>query len=319
MSKKMRFVEIKEFKQIAETGSFEGLLSPYGNVDAGGDIVEPGSYTKTLKEQGNTRPLLWQHKPDQPVGLITLEDRPDGLWCKGQILMEIPTGQTAYAVIKAGIVKGLSIGFESVKESVKAGVRHLTEIKLYEGSIVTFPMNFSALISSVKTAKENKDDFNEELAEIQTLDARYQLVQALQSALSSVTWADLTREEKIALIATILQQFLDAYTAFFPVYLDTLTELYGDMEMWSAREPEIKARLAKAGAMFSAPNKKAIKDICDVIMGAHTDLSALISTEAVDDTSKEGAAALEKKTEPESHSAEEKSLIQKIIDSLSTN
>jgi HK97 family phage prohead protease len=65
----------------------KGLLSPYGNVDATGDVVEPGAYTKTLKDRGNKIPLLWQHRRTLPIGELTLEERPDGLWCKGQLLM----------------------------------------------------------------------------------------------------------------------------------------------------------------------------------------------------------------------------------------
>src|SRR5436190_1128366 len=85
-----------EIKEVSAEGSFEGLLSPYGNVDGGGDVVEPGAYTKTLQEQGATRPMLWQHKTDVPIGSLTLEDRPEGLWCKGQLLMSDPDAQRAY-------------------------------------------------------------------------------------------------------------------------------------------------------------------------------------------------------------------------------
>jgi Escherichia/Staphylococcus phage prohead protease len=144
-----------EIKEIAEDGSFEGLLSPYGNVDEGGDVVEPGAYTKTIQERGNKVPLLWQHKTDIPIGDLTLEDRADGLWCKGQLLMALEEAQKAYLLIKAGIVKGLSIGFDAIKESYVNSVRRLKEIKLYEGSIVTFPMNEQALITSVKSAVDN--------------------------------------------------------------------------------------------------------------------------------------------------------------------
>src|SRR6185503_21128582 len=99
-----------EIKEISAEGSFEGLLSPYGNVDGGGDVVERGAYVKTLKDQGPTRPMLWQHKTDMPIGELTLEDRSEGLWCKGQLLMALPEAQKAYLLIKARIVKGLSIG-----------------------------------------------------------------------------------------------------------------------------------------------------------------------------------------------------------------
>jgi HK97 family phage prohead protease len=266
-----------EIKEISAEGTFEGLLSPYGNVDQGADLVEPGAYTKTLQEQGNKRPLLWQHKSDTPVGEIVLEDRPEGLWCKGQLLMALPEAQKAYLLIKSRIVKGLSIGFEAVKDAIENGVRRLKEIKLYEGSIVTFPMNESALIASVKRAGvgETKDDFNEELTEIQLQDACYQMRYALAQALSSIVWANLTREEKLTAAETIIQQFHDAFMAYLPAYLDMLTEQYGEMETWSKKRFE-----TKEGRKFSAATMESMKAACDQIKGGHESLLALLAPEA---------------------------------------
>lgn len=288
-----------EIKEISAEGTFEGLLSPYTNVDQGGDVVLPGAYTKTLQEQGLTRPMLWQHKTDVPIGDLTLDDRPDGLWCKGQLLMELPEAQKAYLLIKARIVKGLSIGFEAVKESVQGGVRQLKEIKLYEGSIVTFPMNEAALITSVKAAREAKGDFNEELAEIQLNDAGYQLRYALSQALSSMFWSGLNKEQIITAAETVIQQFSDAYMAYLPMYVDMLTEYYGDLETWSAKRLE-----TKAGKKISAATKSSLTAAHEQIKSATDILAALLADEADardDDTSKAKAAAIQ--TEPVNHSA----------------
>ena len=64
-TKNVRFA----FKGLTEAGTFEGCLSPYGNVDNGGDIVEPGAYSKTLNDQGGSRVLLWQHMTSEPIGV----------------------------------------------------------------------------------------------------------------------------------------------------------------------------------------------------------------------------------------------------------
>jgi HK97 family phage prohead protease len=136
-------------KQVAADGSFEGSLAVYGNVDLGGDIIEPGAFTKTIKERGDQVPMLWQHDSKRPIGMLTLIDDPDALRVKGQLLMELPDAKNAYILIKARIVKGLSIGFDTLKDTVEGAVRHLLEIRLWEGSIVTFPMNEQALITSV--------------------------------------------------------------------------------------------------------------------------------------------------------------------------
>lgn len=204
--------------------------------------------------------------------------------------MALPEAQKAYLLLKARIVKGLSIGFEAIKDSVVNGVRHLNEIKLYEGSVVTFPMNDMALITSVKGKGETKDDFNEELTEIQLSDAGYQMRQALSQALSSLFWSGLKKEEIITAAEVIIQQFSDAYMAYVPAYIDMLTEYYGDMETWSKKRME-----RKAGAKISAATKTTLTSAHDHLKSATDLLSALIDPEAVDDTSESKAAP---KTEP---------------------
>jgi len=280
-----------EVKEISEQGTFEGLLSPYGNVDAGGDIIEPGAFTKTLQDRGNTRPLMWEHR--EPIGELALDDRSDGLWVRGTLLMDLPEAKKAYLLLKARIAKGLSIGFKAIKAPIEGGIRHLKEIKLFEGSIVMFPMNELAQVISVKAAGaagEDKADFNTELARLQTLEAFVQMPSALWAALRSVVWADLSREEKIAATATVLEQFTEGFTAFFPVYLDALEESHGPMETWSRELLE-----TKAGAKFSAATQKSMIAACEKIQAGHDDMLALISKEAetggdADSTSKGEAA-----------------------------
>jgi hypothetical protein len=179
-------------------------------------------------------------------------------------------------------------------------VRHLKEIKLYEGSVVTFPMNESALITSVKGKAEIKGDFNEELTEIQLGDAGYQMRYALQCALSSITWAEMTREEKIAAAAIVIQQFTDAYMAYYPAYLDMLSEMYGGMETWNAKRFE-----TKAGKKISAATKEQIQSACDHAKSTNDILLALLAEEAGDEksTTPEVKAAAEPKSEPVDHSA----------------
>jgi hypothetical protein len=285
-------------------------------VDGGGDVVEPGAYTKTLKDQGNKRPMLWQHKTDVPIGELTLEDRPEGLWCTGQLLMALPEAQKAYLLIKAKIVKGLSIGFAAVKDAVENGVRKLKEIKLYEGSVVTFPMNETALIASVKARAEGKGDFNEELNEIQLQDAGYQMFSALRYALGSLVWADLTREEKITAAEVVIQQFTDAWMAYFPAYIDLLAEMYGGLEMMAAKRLE-----HKSGRMISAANREVIQGACDqmkqgheMVKTAHETLTALIADGAATDKTA-GTPEVKAAPKPEpvpGHSATLSSKIQNV-------
>jgi hypothetical protein len=123
-------------------------------VDLGNDQIERGAFKQTLL-QNASYPLLWQHKSDQPIGMASLSDSPAGLVIDGQLCLEVDEAKTAYTLLKAGVVKGLSIGYDTVRDSIDAaGIRHLEELKLWEVSVVTFPMNQSATVSSIKSLDE---------------------------------------------------------------------------------------------------------------------------------------------------------------------
>ena len=86
--------------------------------------------------------MLWQHDPAQPIGVWD-EVREDlkGLWVSGRILTDVDRGREAAALIGAGAMDGLSIGYRTVTAEKDAkGRRLLRELELWEVSLVTFPM-----------------------------------------------------------------------------------------------------------------------------------------------------------------------------------
>src|SRR5690606_22323270 len=79
-----------------------------------------------------------------------------GLYVKGRLFVdEVARAREAYALLREGVVTGLSIGYrarESYREA--SGARVLTEIELLEVSMVTFPANDRARIAPVKSERE---------------------------------------------------------------------------------------------------------------------------------------------------------------------
>ncbi len=122
-----------------------GYASLFGATDQGGDIVQAGAYQTSLGKvsaQKRSIKMLWQHDPAQPIGVWD-EVREDekGLWVKGRILTDVVKGREAAALIEAGAIDGLSIGYRTVRAHKGAdGQRHLDEVELWEVSLVTFPM-----------------------------------------------------------------------------------------------------------------------------------------------------------------------------------
>ena len=129
----------------AEGMAIEGYASLFDRADQGGDIVRRGAYTASLArlaEGGGRVRMLWQHDPARPIGVwdkIREDDR--GLWVKGHLLADVSQAREAAALIEAGAIDGLSIGYRTVSaERDGKGCRLLTEIELWEISLVTFPM-----------------------------------------------------------------------------------------------------------------------------------------------------------------------------------
>jgi HK97 family phage prohead protease len=150
-------VERRDFnlkiKSTNADGTFTGLGAVYNNVDLGNDKILPGAFTRTLAGSKQF-PLLWQHNQSDPIGTAKVTDTPQGLMVEGQLLLSDPTAAKAYTFMKAGVIKGLSIGYDTIQASYDGDVRNLTELRLWEVSCVTFPMNEMALVSSVKSLSD---------------------------------------------------------------------------------------------------------------------------------------------------------------------
>lgn len=154
-----------EIKEVTETGVIEGYASVFGDLDQGGDKVQAGAFGESLSKsyrEGRKIKMLWQHNPDEPIGVWdeVVEDG-KGLRVKGALVMEVGRAREAHALMKAGAIGGLSIGYRTVQSKPDGNVRILEKLDLYEVSPVTFPMLRSAKITDVKG--EGVDDLVDKL------------------------------------------------------------------------------------------------------------------------------------------------------------
>lgn len=137
----------------------EGYASYFGKCDKGGDVVQPGAYGASLaalSAKGGSVKMLWQHDPAQPIGVWD-EVREDskGLHVKGRLLRDVEKGREAAALIGAGAIDGLSIGYRTVRaKKDDKGRRLLSELELWEVSLVTFPMLPDARVGAKGDALE---------------------------------------------------------------------------------------------------------------------------------------------------------------------
>lgn len=249
-------------KELTEEGTFSGVASVYGAVDLGNDVVEKGAFTKTIRERKGKVKILWQHEIKSPIGSGTLRDTPEGLVVDGELAMDVQQAREAHSLMKKGILDGLSIGFETVKDAITEGVRHLKELKLWEVSVVTFPMQLDARVTDVKAAQppEEKRMFDESLELIELYGKRYQLINALGDSLDSIVWSSsLDRGTKITQVDQTIEQFHLAYNEFIPRYIDALaTEGFSDKTTLELKEAKRWSDDARARISSAVDNLKAL-------------------------------------------------------------
>lgn len=146
-----------QVKAVEADGSFEGYCAVFGNLDAVGDIIKAGAFKDSLKEHksnGTMPAMLWQHDRKQPIGVYaSMKEDTHGLFVNGKLLKDdVRQAGEAYALLKAGAISGMSIGYYARDYSVdeKTFVRTLKKLDLVEASLVTFPANDKARVTGVK-------------------------------------------------------------------------------------------------------------------------------------------------------------------------
>lgn len=190
-----------------EFGQIEAYGAVFNNIDAGNDMILPGSFKRTIagsqkrakaREKKYLFPMLWSHDTAELIGGWSDVDEDNfGLKCKGEIALATQRGREYYALAKAGMSDQFSIIYDVPQGGSKynkSGVRELSEIRLYTIDPVVLAMNDETLLVGVKSAdgeSPQKKDFNT-------------LYMATQSADALEDWGDL--------VNTLTQAMMQAFS-----------------------------------------------------------------------------------------------------------
>lgn len=149
-----RAYSVLEVKNLEEDKRVISGVATTPSPDRVGDIVEPLGV-----KFNNPLPLLHHHRSDQPVGHVTFK-RPtkNGIAFEARLPHIKEDGplktrvDTAWAEVKAGLVRGVSIGFRSIdSEFMDNGGVRFKESEVFELSLVTIPANAEANIQTIKS------------------------------------------------------------------------------------------------------------------------------------------------------------------------
>lgn len=125
-----------------DAGTFEALVSVFGNVDLAGDRVVKGAFAKSLErwgDSGDPIPILWAHQWDNPQahlgGVLEAEERDDGLWIRGKL--DVDERDTYASLIwrkmKSRLVREFSFAYDVLDEkAADDGANELLELELLE-------------------------------------------------------------------------------------------------------------------------------------------------------------------------------------------
>jgi len=126
---------------------FAGYAGLFNIADADRDTIRKGAFIRTLARRRTPLPLLWQHRPDQAIGIIqsAAEDR------RGLRIVALVerTDHRAAQMLKQGEVSGLSFGYRAREARSTNGARELLGIDLFEISLVTHPLQYGARVHLV--------------------------------------------------------------------------------------------------------------------------------------------------------------------------
>jgi HK97 family phage prohead protease len=153
-----------EIKSIDESSRIIKGIASTPSTDHAGDIVEPKGARFTLPI-----PLLSQHDHGSPIGMVKTARVTDaGIEIEAEIAKDsgLDYVDRAWRQMKAGLVRGLSIGFRATKaEPIKGGGYRFKEWKWLELSAVTIPCNAEASITSIKRFDFLATQFGSEFSE----------------------------------------------------------------------------------------------------------------------------------------------------------
>lgn len=154
-----------------------GYFSAFGNVDSDGDIMMPGAFAKTIQERGpgGTDEIkhLRQHSRDDAFGRIkVLKEDATGLYFETEAY-STARAQDTLVLYQEGFFNQHSVGFQIIQgewsESAKAF--QIKEVRLWEGSAVTWGANPKTPVSGIKGAF-TQEELDEYLLSLSTLKSR---------------------------------------------------------------------------------------------------------------------------------------------------
>ena len=148
--------EVQQFK-VAKNTDPEGqrIIEGYfttADIDRTGDVSMPSAFEKTMVEYMKNPVVAYMHDWKKAIGkVVDYKIDGKGVWIQAEIAKGVGWIDELWTLIQQGVLKGFSFGYKTLKnkplEVEGKKVNQLLEIELFEISVVSIPMNASALFT----------------------------------------------------------------------------------------------------------------------------------------------------------------------------
>ena len=166
---KSAYIECKATSPTSKNGTIEGYASVWDVIDAQGEVVRRGAYTKTINERGAKLPLMVSHFRDggdvmsAVGGIVELKEDDYGLWFKASFFSDElaqKVRERCKELAEMDVKLGSSVGYKIINygftKDEETGRTHmeLRELALKEITVTLRPANKYALVTAAKTADD---------------------------------------------------------------------------------------------------------------------------------------------------------------------
>jgi hypothetical protein len=133
------------FKDVdVKQGIVTGYFAAFDSKDSDGDIIERGSFVKTIQERGpqGKQLIKWllDHDKYKAIGKLTeLREDSFGLYYEGKVGRH-SLGKDFMLMVEDGIINQHSFGYKIIKEQYdkNLGANKIKELMMFEGSPIQF-------------------------------------------------------------------------------------------------------------------------------------------------------------------------------------
>ena len=163
---RVKTAQIAHFKALDDSGTFEAIVSVFGNVDLVGDRVVKGAFADSLAEwaaSGDPIPVIWSHQwadPDMHIGAVTeAEERDEGLYVKGTLDLDAPVAAQVHRLLKSRRVREFSFAYDVLDEKKsRDGANELLKLGIIEVGPTLKGANPDTVLIDAKAAPARKAD-----------------------------------------------------------------------------------------------------------------------------------------------------------------